>query len=127
LFTDRGKGEPNMIKDKLFLLKPDFMDGEEGPFYCPESAPIEGLLGYYPQLRELLEVYYLDFARPRQALIDEVGAENQGMPVIVLGNVDRVPAGDFEPREVNGKQFISGDSEICSYLSMAYDIGMAHP
>ena len=115
-----------MTKDKLFLLKPDFMDAEEGPFYCPESAPIEGLLSYYPQLREELEVQYLDFARPRQAIIKEIGAENQGMPVIVLGTV-RFPAGGFETREAHGKQFITGDKEICSYLSMAYRIGIAHP
>lgn len=116
-----------MLKDKLFLLKPDFMDGEEGPFYCPESTPIEGLLSYYPQLREQLEVCYLDFPRPRQAIMNEIGAENQGMPVIVLSAERRIPAGDFEAREANGKQFITGDREICSYLSMAYRIGMAHP
>ena len=116
-----------MTKDKLFLLKPDFMDGEEGPFYCPESAPIEGLLSYYPQLRDELEVYYLDFARPRQAIIDEIGADNQGMPVIVLAPRGKVPAGDFEAREANGQRFITGDREICSYLSMAYRIGVAHP
>ena len=116
-----------MTKDKLFLLIPDFMDGEEGPFYCPESAPIEGLLSYYPQLREQLEVNYLDFARPRQAIIDEIGAENQGMPVIVLAAARRIPAGDFEVRETDGKRFITGDKEICSYLSMAYNIGIAHP
>ena len=116
-----------MTKDKLFLLKADFMDGEEGPFYCPESAPIEGLLSYYPKLREQLEVHYLDFARPRQAIIDEIGAENQGMPVLVLAAGGRTPAGDFEPREANGRQFITGDREICNYLSMAFSIDMAHP
>ena len=115
-----------MTKDKLFLLKADFMDAEEGPFYCPESAPIEGVLSYYPQLRGQLEVYYLDFARPRQPIIDEIGADNQGMPVLVLGG-GKLPAGDFEAREANGKQFITGDAEICNYLSMAYNIGMAHP
>ena len=116
-----------MTKDKLFLLRPDFMDAEEGPFYCPESAPIEGILSYYPQLREQLEVSYLDFARPRQAIIDEIGPDNQGMPVIVVAEGSRIPAGDFAPREANGKHFITGDQEICSYLSMAYSIGIAHP
>jgi hypothetical protein len=116
-----------MTKDKLFLLKPDFMDADEGPFYCPESAPIEGVLSYYPQLREQLEVCYLDFARPRQAIIDEIGAENQGMPVLILSGKRAVPAGDFEAREADGKLFITGDREICAYLSMAYSIGAAHP
>ncbi|HEY5514017.1 MAG TPA: DUF3088 family protein [Geomonas sp.] len=116
-----------MTKDKLFLLRPDFMDAEEGPFYCPESAPIEGILSYYPQLREQLEVSYLDFPRPRQAIIDEIGPDNQGMPVIVVAEGSRIPAGDFAPREANGKHFITGDQEICSYLSMAYSIGIAHP
>jgi hypothetical protein len=116
-----------MVKDKLFLLKPDFMDAEEGPFYCPESAPIEGVLSYYPQLREQIEVHYLDFARPRQAIIAEIGVENQGMPVVVLSAKRSIPAGDFEAREANGRHFITGDREICAYLSQAYDIGIAHP
>jgi len=114
-----------VAKDKLFLLKADFMDRDEGPFYCPESAPIEGLLSYYPKLREELEVHYLDFPRPRQAIIDEIGAENQGMPVLVLA-ADRAAVG-IEVKAAGEKRFIAGDREICSYLSQAYGIGMAHP
>jgi hypothetical protein len=45
----------------------------------------------------------------------------------VLSGERPVPAGDFEARPANGRQFIAGDREICSYLSMAYSIGMAHP
>ncbi|GFO68666.1 hypothetical protein GMLC_22450 [Geomonas limicola] len=115
-----------MTKDKLFLLKPDFMDGTEGPFYCPESAPIEGLLSYYPKLREELEVSYLDFPRPRQAISAEIGAENQGMPVLVLKTGGNLPEGVLAG-EALGKKFISGDKEICRYLSEVYGIGRAHP
>ena len=70
-----------MARDQLFLLKPDFRDDSGGPWYCPSCATLEGVLGFYPRLRELLDVQYLDFPRPRAAVIAAIGAENQGLPV----------------------------------------------
>ena len=58
-----------MLRDRLLLLKPDFMDQDQGPCYCPACATIEGLLAFYPQLREALDISYLDFPRPRAAVI----------------------------------------------------------
>ena len=64
-----------MLRDKLLLLKPDFMDQDQGPYYCPACATIEGLLGFYPKLRNALDVVHVDFPRPRAAVIAEIGAD----------------------------------------------------
>jgi len=71
-------------RDQLFLLKPDFTDGTKVPYYCPSCATLEGVLSFYPRLRDVLDVQYLDFPRPRQAVITAIGAANQGLPVLVI-------------------------------------------
>ena len=48
------------MAERLFLLNPDWHDDQGGPWFCPPGAYIEGVLAFYPQLREALEVVYLD-------------------------------------------------------------------
>src|SRR5207302_1184330 len=62
--TDIDAGDSSM-KDQLYLLRPGFMNASLGPLYCNDSAPVEGMLSFFPQLRELLDVQYVEFARPR--------------------------------------------------------------
>jgi hypothetical protein len=72
---------------KLFLLKADFKDESRGDgkrYFCPDCVLIEGLLSYYPRLAKELEVKYVNFARPRQVLVDLLGEGNQSCPVLVL-------------------------------------------
>jgi hypothetical protein len=72
---------------KLFLLKPDFHDANRDPnqkYFCPDCAFVEGLLSYYPRLRDEIEVTYVDFARPRKVLVDLLGEANQSCPVLIL-------------------------------------------
>ncbi len=53
---------------QLFLLNPDFRDHKYPPsgqtYYCPSSAWLEGILHYYPSLRNEMQVIYVDFPRP---------------------------------------------------------------
>ena len=114
------------MKDKLYLLKPDFMDGEEGPYYCPHSVPVEGLLSFYPQLREAVDVYYLDFPRPRQTIIKQIGEENQSLPVIIIESGDGIPESAAGVQQAEGKFFINEESEIRAYLSTKYGVGISH-
>lgn len=98
---------------KLFLLKPDFQDGSRADgkkYFCPECSPIEGLLSYYPRLRDELEVHYLDYNRPRKVLVDLLGAENQGCPVLVLDD----------------GTFINEPVEIMNHLTEFHRIGTRH-
>jgi hypothetical protein len=96
-------------KDTLLLLAPDFATGGRR-CYCPACATIEGLLGYYPQLRSELDVRYIGFTRPRPDVVELIGAANQGLPALVLANA--VAAG--------------GPASIGRYLARRYGIGEPH-
>jgi len=98
---------------KLFLLKADFQDANRADgkkYFCPECSPIEGLLSYYPRLRNDLEVQYLDFARPRKVLVDLIGEANQDCPVLVLED----------------GTFINEPNEIIRHLTEKHQIGYSH-
>lgn len=113
------------MKDQLYLLKPDFMDQGAGPFFCPGCAMVAGMLAFYPFLRDRIELHFIDFQRPRQEIITILGAENQGMPKLIVENAGTIPEG-IKIDRANGRQFISGDVEICRYLAKQYGCGMPH-
>ena len=105
-------------KPILFLLRAGFPDATRGPggFFCPECATIAGLLYYYPQLTEALDVRQVEAPRPRPDVVALVGAENQSCPVLVL------PPGDL-PAGVplaNGRAFVSGPTAIVAFLADRY-------
>lgn len=114
--------------DKLFLLKPDFTDNKIDPqerlYYCPDCAMIEGVLSYYPVLREKLEIIYVDFPKPRRPIMDWLGETHQSCPVLILDNAEAEY--DFI-QTANGKRFISSADQILMYLALTYQIGFPHP
>ena len=117
-----------MAQDQLFLLKPGFMDGDTGPCYCPSCATLEGVLSFYPQLRTALEVKVVDFPRPRAAVIAEIGAANQGLPVLVVA---ADPAADaalsgLDVRESQGRRFLQSVGDIGRYLARRYGVAEPH-
>lgn len=98
---------------KLFLLKADFKDDSRADgkrYFCPDCVMIEGLLSYYPRLLDELEVKYVNFARPRPALVDLLGEENQSCPVLVLED----------------GTFINDTAGIIKHLIEKHQIGHAH-
>ncbi|MDN0084528.1 DUF3088 domain-containing protein [Crenobacter sp. SG2305] len=113
------------MKDKLFILKPGFFQGSEGPFYCGDSVGVEGLLGFFPQLRNEIDIEYIDAPRPRAAIIELIGEENQSAPVLVLGT-GRVPLDNgVEIRVHNQARFIDSPDHIRRYLSSQYGVARA--
>jgi len=62
-----------MERDRLYLLKPRFMDNGKGPYFCPGCGQMAGLLEFYPALKQQLEVRYLEFPRPRPELVELLG------------------------------------------------------
>lgn len=114
-----------MPRDILFLLRPDFLEGGE-KFYCPECAEINGVLAFYPQLRERVEVRLVDFPRPRGEVVALVGASNQSCPVLVLA---AAPAAGLEGMTVgnfSGRSFIAGAGDIGRYFAQVWQIGKPH-
>ena len=114
------------MSDKLFLVKPGFLDEEQGPFYCPDSLAVEGMLGFYPQLRELIDVQYVEFQRPREVVIRELGEENQGLPVIIIDEQNFLKVNHLGIHSYNGKHFLNDQKEIRGYISLVYAVGISH-
>lgn len=115
-----------MARDILYLLKANFPDGPGLPYFCPDCAQITGVLAYFPQLRYHLDVRYLDFPRPRTEIIDLIGQENQGCPVLILADAPFPQASEFVSGEHNGRKFISGAKAIANYWSVAHQVSRPH-
>ena len=113
-----------MSKHILFLLKPSFYDGEEGPFYCPHSAAMEGLLKYVPDLESKLDVRRIDFQRPRPDIVKLLGEENQGTPVLILDETIEAPP-EAQISETTGRAFFLGEIEISRFLHR--ELGVIKP
>jgi hypothetical protein len=120
-FLERGK----MGKHILFVLKPGFYDGEAGPFYCPHSAAIEGILKYLPEIVEKVDVRRIDFQRPREEVIALIGEENQGSPVLVLDEQAEVPP-EAQVYPKTGRAFIHDEIKIGNFLSQAFGVMRPH-
>ncbi len=119
-----------MTKPKLFLLKPDFIDrniDNQTKFFCPHSAMINGIIAYYPKLKELMEIVYIDFERPRKLLVELVGEENQGCPNLVIHKEEIDENADVSYFDSFGEYlFVNSDTLIVKYLSEKYGIGESH-
>jgi len=112
------------MTDRLFVLNPGWTDDLGGPWYCPAGAVVEGVLAFYPALKTQLDITRLDHPRPRPAVIEQVGEDHQGCPVLVLdGSFDWPEA---QTSETTGKRFLQ-DEAIIPYLAARYGIGLPHP
>jgi hypothetical protein len=115
-----------MGKPVLFLLKPGFYDDTGGPYFCHGSAAVEGFVRYAPEVERRLDIRRIDFPRPRKEIVDLIGAANQGCPVLVLGEVDELPA-EANRSEETGMAFISGSTQICEFLGRTFGVARPHP
>ena len=74
-----------MNRDTLFLLESRFPDPAlpGRTFYCKDCITIEGLLAAFPDCARTLDVIRVPYPRPRTAVVDAIGAENQNLPALV--------------------------------------------
>ena len=96
-----------MKKPVLVLIRPNSRSDRPEGWYCPDCAIVEGVLAYYPQLSQVIDVIRVDFQRPRQPIIDAVGPEHQDCPCLLLDE-------SFGPPEapvVNGWRVVSGNTK----------------
>jgi hypothetical protein len=114
-----------MVKDVLFLLNPGFFDGDDGPFFCPHNAALEGLLKYVPDLETILDVRRVDFSRPRPDIVELLGEENQAAPVLVIDVTREAPAG-AQVSATTGRAFIVGEIAISEYLHRSFGVMKPH-
>jgi hypothetical protein len=109
------------VKDVLYLMKPGFVNAGLGPFYCGDSVAVEGLLGLYPALRDRIDVVYIDFPRPRQAIVDAIGEDQQSVPVLILAEDSPEPEA-IRIRSARGRRYIADEKQIREYLSITHDL-----
>lgn len=112
------------MKDQLYLMQPGFMNAGLGPFYCGDSVSIEGLLGFFPELREAVDVTYIAFPRPRQQIVDRIGEDHQSVPVLILADESTVPDG-VTAEMAKLRRFISDEKGIRKYLSITHGLPQA--
>jgi hypothetical protein len=113
-----------MAKDTLYLLKPAFeKDGAQR--FCPDCAMMEGYLATYPALREALEIIYVDYARPRAALVERLGEDHQNAPTLILAeaSADGGPHGEIQSSR--GSSFLTDARPITRWLAERH--GLASP
>ena len=114
------------MRDTLFVLRPGFTDKGK-TWFCPYSAQVVGFLDYYPEIKESLEIIELDFARPRQPIIELVGEEHQAAPLLVLHedvNPDPVEGVGFQ--QAKGRTFVEKTIEILRYLAASRGVPGPH-
>ncbi len=86
------------MKDQLFILKAPFVDGGFD-WYCNDCATLEGALLVNPHWATKIDVRRIGFPRPRREVIELVGEEHQGLPMLVMdahnapGDAERI--GEF--------------------------------
>ena len=114
-----------MGKHKLFLLHPGFFDGEDGPFFCPHNAAVEGLLKYEPALKSKLEIQHVNFEKPRSAIVKLLGEENQFTPVLVIDETQDPPA-EAQVSASTGRAFFLGEIAIGNFLHQEFDTPKPH-
>jgi len=111
-------------KDRLYLLKPDFAAEGGVKQFCSECA-IEGMLSFYPQLRQGLDVKYIGFTKPRPEIVAELGPEHQSSPCLVVADPARAAkaAPHVQLKESNGKRFLNDPLQVCEYLAQVHGTG----
>jgi len=114
------------MRDRLFLLQPDFLDpaypGQR--FYCWHCALLEGVIASFPGLLERIDVERIAWPRPRRAVVDLVGEENQSLPLLVLG--EDAPQ-DLATGTHGAVRFVAGKDAILSVLGRRHGIPDPHP
>jgi hypothetical protein len=113
------------MKDRLYLMKPGFFNQGRGPFYCGDSVGVEGLLSFFPPLRDLIDVHYLGFERPRTPLVSLLGESHQSLPALVLAPGRHLEDTTLEPLTAGDHRFFCDDKAIRRYLSSQYALPQA--
>ena len=118
-------------KTKLFLLKANFSDPNLGDenlrYFCPDCAIIEGILSYYPNLKNELDIQYVDFQRPRNELVALLGVNNQSCPSLII-NFEKATDKTLRQFQQYSDYLFSNDPKIiANYFAEKFGIGIEHP
>lgn len=115
------------VRDQLFLLRPDWTD-QGRDWFCMACAAVEGFLGYYPAVRDQLDIAYLAYERPRHPVVDLLGEDHQNLPTLILAEPFAHPdlrEGDLQ--QAGGLWFATNEGPITRVLAARYTVSPPHP
>jgi hypothetical protein len=69
-----------------------------------------------------VDVHYLAQPRPRKPLVDILGEDFQGTPVLVLGEASMLRHQELTPERANGRAFFTDSTAIRRYLCARYGL-----
>ncbi|MEL7128361.1 MAG: DUF3088 family protein [Pseudomonadota bacterium] len=107
-----------MAKDVLFLLPPGFADNGRREF-CPECAETWGLLGYFPAIKDALDICHVDVTQPRAPIAALLGDGDFNAPTLVLAEGTDMPAG-ISFKTTNGRKYIDSIRGIAALFAARY-------
>jgi hypothetical protein len=113
------------MRDTVFVLRPGFHDKGQ-IWFCPYSAQVIGMLTYYPQLRDTLDVVELGFQKPRYPVATMLGEDNQSLPVLVLAPDSETAVKDVHVSRAGGLCYVSKTIEILRYLAATRGVPPPH-
>ncbi|ANU06974.1 DUF3088 family protein [Paraurantiacibacter namhicola] len=73
-----------MARDTLFLLERSYTGSDGAEYFCRDCVEVEGLLALYPELAERMEIVRVPWERPRTAVVQAIGQDEQNCPALVL-------------------------------------------
>jgi len=114
------------MKDRLFLLENEFVDPDlpGRHFYCRDCITLNGILAAFPEKAVALEVVRVSHSRPREAVIEMIGTDNQWLPALVFGD----PSGaDHADGEYQGRMFVTDMPRLLHALHIRHGFPEAHP
>ncbi|MBS0563688.1 MAG: DUF3088 domain-containing protein [Proteobacteria bacterium] len=114
-----------MPKDTIYLIEPGFEDAKKPGkrYFCPHCNQIEGILASNPGLKDKVEIVRVPFARPRRPVIERIGEENQGLPVLVLADKSPAPAA---AQSHGATRFVPETRDIIAFLVDRFDVPHPH-
>ncbi|KJS34689.1 MAG: hypothetical protein VR74_19095 [Hyphomonas sp. BRH_c22] len=107
-----------MPKDVLFLLPPGF-EGNDRREFCPECAEIWGVLGYFPSIRDALDIVHVGLEHPRTEIVAMLGEGRYNAPTLVL-HPDTPVGQDVNVEEANGLRYLASARSIAHHFSHRY-------
>lgn len=116
--------------DILFLLAPNFTDDQRDKdgklYYCPDCALIEGVLSYYPDLREKFDIRYIQHPKPRREIVELVGDAFQGCPNLILDPVNHHRVDRSQYHQYGSQLYTTDPKLVLAYFSDCLGIPIAH-
>lgn len=107
-----------MARDTLFILPPGFVDNGRREF-CPECAELNGLLAWYPAIRDSLDISHVGIGHPRGPITDLLGDGRFNAPTLVLSGTEDVPNG-IGAKYANGRAYLDSMGAIARLFAHRY-------